>query len=114
MGERKEITMDNQDELYNHIKNIIYKWVAKNFGTQEAEDPSWSIEALAEEIYFHRWEIYEAVREDCTIEDIERIAEDKGVKLTKDQVNLALHRYSKTDDYNLEQLDYIVDEVVGK
>lgn len=106
--------MENKDELYTYIKDTIYKWVKKNFGESEAEDPSWSIEALAEEIYFHRWEIYEAVKEDYTIEDIERIAEDKGVKLTKDQVNRALHMYEKTEDYNLEQLDYIVDEVRGK
>lgn len=100
--------------MEDRLKIIIKNWVLENFGESEAEDPSWDIEALAEEIYSHRWEIYEAVREDYTIEDIERIAEDKGVKLTKDQVSLALHRYSKTDDYNLEQLDYIVDEVVGK
>ena len=27
--------------------DIIYKWVADNFGTQEAEDPSWSITELS-------------------------------------------------------------------
>ena len=30
------------------IKDNIYHWVGKNFGSQEAEDPSWNIEALSE------------------------------------------------------------------
>ena len=30
------------------IKDNIYHWVGKNFGSQEADDPSWNIEALSE------------------------------------------------------------------
>lgn len=33
--------------LYKLIKATTYKWVADNFGTQEAEDPSWNIEELS-------------------------------------------------------------------
>jgi hypothetical protein len=33
-----------------YIKGVITKWVADNFGQSEAEDPSWSIEALAEHL----------------------------------------------------------------
>ena len=32
------------------IKNIIYEWVKTNCGESEADDPSWSIEALAKEL----------------------------------------------------------------
>ena len=32
------------------LANLIRGWVAKNYGTQEAEDPSWNIESLAETI----------------------------------------------------------------
>ena len=39
--------MELNDKLFNFFNKEIYKWVAKNFGTQEAEDPSWNIEALS-------------------------------------------------------------------
>lgn len=32
------------------LQDIIYKYVADNFGTSEADDPSWSIEPLAKHI----------------------------------------------------------------
>ena len=32
------------------LTNLIRGWVAKNYGTQEVEDPSWNIESLAETI----------------------------------------------------------------
>ena len=34
----------------SQYKDIITKWVADNFGQSEAEDPSWSIDALAEHL----------------------------------------------------------------
>lgn len=39
--------MELNDKITNFFNEEIYKWVAKNFGTQEAEDPSWNIEALS-------------------------------------------------------------------
>lgn len=35
---------------YEQIKDIIYKYVSDNFGENEAEDPSWSIDALAQHL----------------------------------------------------------------
>lgn len=32
------------------LVDIITKWVGKNYGTQEAEDPCYSLEALADEL----------------------------------------------------------------
>lgn len=40
------------------IEQLIYNWVEKNFGKSEADDPSWSIEALAEELDKHFHELY--------------------------------------------------------
>lgn len=42
--------MELNDKLTNFFNETIYNWVAKNFGTQEAEDPSWSIEDLSAEL----------------------------------------------------------------
>lgn len=39
--------MELNDKLTNFFRWEITNWVAKNFGTQEAEDPSWNIEALS-------------------------------------------------------------------
>lgn len=46
--------MDYKEKL----TKIIYEWVAKTFGQNEADDPSWCIEALAEEIAKHQHEFY--------------------------------------------------------
>lgn len=43
-GEEKMVL---NNKLYNFFNDEIFNWVAKNFGTQEAEDPSWSIEDLS-------------------------------------------------------------------
>lgn len=37
----------NQSELTDFIHKKIYHWVGKNFGSQEAEDPSWDITQLS-------------------------------------------------------------------
>lgn len=37
----------NQRELTDFIHKKIYHWVGKNFGSQEAEDPSWDITQLS-------------------------------------------------------------------
>lgn len=47
-----------EEQINDKIKAIIHNWVGKNFGTQEAEDPSWDIEALAEELGRHFHELY--------------------------------------------------------
>jgi ribosomal protein S6 len=39
--------MELNSKLTTFFKEEIYKWVANNFGEQEAEDPSWSIEDLS-------------------------------------------------------------------
>lgn len=33
-----------------NIEKIIYNWVAEHYGQNEADDPSWCIESLAQEI----------------------------------------------------------------
>lgn len=45
--------------MKDKIYTIIYNWVAENFGTSEAEEPSWDIHALAEELAKHIIELKE-------------------------------------------------------
>lgn len=44
--------------MKDKIEKIIYEWVKQNFGESEAEYPSWSIDALAEELTKHFNELY--------------------------------------------------------
>ena len=37
-----------ESEVRDFLGKKIYHWVGKNFGSQEAEDPSWNIKALSE------------------------------------------------------------------
>lgn len=53
------------------IKKIIYNWVAENFGENEAEDPSWSIDDLAEELAKHQHEMYWQQELEYLKEDVE-------------------------------------------
>lgn len=35
------------NDLQEFLSKTIYHWVGRNFGSQEADDPSWNIEALS-------------------------------------------------------------------
>lgn len=102
--------------------DIIYKWVADNFGQSEADDPSWSIEALADhlsksdispdELNAHtKWLAFDKVREFNLEQDIKQVAEDRGMTLSKVDIETIKHRYYKLDDEAWEQLAMIMDEL---
>lgn len=105
--------------------DIIHKWVADNFGTQEAEDPSWNIEALADHLSKSdidpdelnantKWLVYDKLREWNLEQDIEQVAESKGLTLTKDEVARIKYQYYKLDDETWEQLTMIMDDIKGE
>ena len=102
--------------------DIIYEWVAENFGESEAEDPSWSIEALADHLSKTdinpdelnantKWLAYDKLREWNLEQDIEQVAESKGLTLEKSQVEAIKRRYYKLDDETWEQLSIIMDDM---
>lgn len=104
--------------------DIIYKWVADNFGQSEADDPSWSIEALAdhlsksdinpEELNANtKWLAYDEMREWNLKQDIEQVAESKGITLTEDEVARIKRHYYHLDDETLERLSIIIDYMKG-
>lgn len=103
----------------------IYEWVAENFGQSEADDPSWSIEALADHLSKTdikpdelnantKTMVYDQMREHYLEEDIEQVAESKGLTLEKWQVETIKHRYYKLDDETWEQLSIIMDDMKGE
>lgn len=42
--------MENKQKLQTKVRDIIYDYVYTYFGESEAQDPSWNIELLAEDI----------------------------------------------------------------
>lgn len=109
----------------NDFYTIIYEWVKQNFGESEADDPSWSIEALADCLSdsninpdelnaYTKNAVYDKMREHFLEEDIEQAAESKGLKLTKNDIARIKHQYYKLDDETWEQLSMIMDDMKGE
>lgn len=42
--------MINEEVIRKRVKESIEKWVRRNYGTQEVEDPSWNISALSRQV----------------------------------------------------------------
>lgn len=103
----------------------IYEWVAENYGQNEADDPSWNIEALADRLNNTdiksdelnantKWLVYDKMREWNLEQDIDQVAESKGLTLEKWQLEAIKHRYYKLDDETWEQLSIIMDDMKGE
>lgn len=98
------------------LKQVIYNYVADQFGESEAKDPSWSIEPLAKHIADHfnekskynGWSNYATWRVNLELLDGETDAiRDSGDKF--DTISdLADHLKQMVDDYfelNLDEID---------
>lgn len=99
--------------MENKITKIIYDWVGKNFGTQEAEDPSWNIEALAHEIYNHFHELYWQQELEYLKEDVDTYAKDHNYDLTEQETYNVADKIRNSEWYcsiNPEDLEYYIKE----
>ena len=61
-----------------------------------------------------KWLVYDKLREWNLEQDIEQVAESKGLTLEKWQVETIKHRYYKLDDETWEQLSIIMDDMKGE
>lgn len=100
----------------------IHEWVADSFGTQEAEDPSWNIEALAD--YLSKTDIkpdelnantkssvYRTLDQHYVEEDVEQYANDHGYELTEQQIGGVADKIRNSDWYmsiNAEDMDWYI------
>lgn len=98
--------------MQDRIQTIIRDWLNTTFGNPDAI-PNLMIKGLAEEISKHRWEIYEYVKDEYDLEDINMAAENNNIELTKDEESYALNRYRKAQEYeySLDILDEIIVEI---
>lgn len=89
------------EELF---KQHIYQWVKDNFGQSEADDPSWSIDALAHGLTYGshsvlKYDIYRAVERDYLREDCRSVAEEYNIDLTDEQVEAVVNEYIDCEAY---------------
>lgn len=92
--------MNTQEILTSLYKVQIRNWVLKNFGISELEDPSWNIEALAEELATHAYTVYSIIEDNGLYEDVQYVAEAyNGKKLDKKHAERAVGYYKNMDAY---------------
>ena len=99
--------------MKDRIETIIRDWLNKEFKNPSAI-PGPMLKGLAEEIDKHRWEIYSYTKDEYDLEDIEMVADNKKIELSKDEQEIALNRYKRVQEYesSLDMLDEIVDKII--
>ena len=97
--------------MKERIEHIIKEYLSKEYGREDVI-PGLMLSGIADEIDKHRWEFHAIVQEEYDMEDIDSIAEENEYKLTMEEKKRILHRFKKIEDSNLDQLSYIIDEVV--
>lgn len=104
--------------MKEQFKDIIYNWVKQNFGESEADDPSWSIEALANELAKHQHEFYWQQELEYLKEDVEHYVNNStDYKLTDQQMYNVADKIRNSEWYcsiNPEDIAYYIGEELKK
>lgn len=85
--------------IEKEFKKFLHEWVKKNFGQSEADDPSWSIEALAHDLRDEYIKIKEREDLEWVKEDVEYVANDHDIKLTDKQAYAVAQEYMLSEAY---------------
>ena len=85
--------------IEEEFKKFLHEWVKKNFGQSEADDPSWSIEALAHDLREEYIKIKEREDLEWVKEDVEYVANDHDIKLTDKQAYAVAQEYMLSEAY---------------
>lgn len=81
------------------FKKFLHEWVKENFGESEADDPSWSIEALAHDLREEYIKIKEREDTEWVKEDVEYVANNHDIKLTDKQAYAVAQEYMLSEAY---------------
>ena len=104
--------------MKEQFKTIIYNWVKQNFGESEADDPSWSIEALAEELAKHQHEFYWRQELEYLKEDVENYVDGLNeYELTEQQMYNVADEIRNSEWYcsiNPEDMEHYIKEELKK
>ena len=104
--------------IEKELHSFLYNWVAKNFGESEAEEPSWSIEALAHDLAKSQLPqaIYRQIEHEYLTWDCKEIAEENNIELTDEQVEEVVEEFKNSDTYaerHTEDWLYFIHQVKG-
>lgn len=108
--------------------DIIYKWVADNFGQSEADNPSWNIKALADHLSrsdinpdelnaYTKSLVYSTLDQHYVEEDVETYADARDIKLTSQQIHNVADKIRNSDWYmsiNAEDMDWYIKRELEK
>lgn len=103
---------------------IIYNWVADNFGESEAQDPSWDIKTLAEHLSesdidpdelnaMTKSNVYSTLDQHYVEEDVEQYANDRGTNLTEQQVRNVADKIRNSEWYcsiSAEDMEWYINQ----
>lgn len=104
--------------MKEEFEKIIYNWVKNNFGESEADDPSWSIEALADELGKQFHNLYEKQEKEYIAEDVEYVANEMmGKKLSDRQIGAVADKYYYSESYgacDTDAIEWFIDQYAGE
>ena len=85
--------------IEKEFNKFLYRWVKDNFGQSEADDPSWSIKALAHDLREEYIKIKEREELEWVKEDVEYVANNHDIKLTDKQAYAVAQKYMLSEAY---------------
>ena len=85
--------------IEKELKKFLYEWVKKNFGESEADDPSWSIEALSHDLADEFWKLKERYELDGITEDVKYVAANNEIVLSDKEAGAIADDYRFSDAY---------------
>lgn len=80
-------------------KEFLTEWVKNNYGESEADDPSWSIEALAHDLANEYVKIKDREELEWVKEDVESVADSNDIELTEKQAYAVATEYRYSEGY---------------
>lgn len=101
-------------DIKQEYKTVIYNWVKENFGESEADEPSWSIDELAQELANHFRDLYWKQELEYLKEDVDYYAENNGYdRLTQKQRYQIADEIRNSEWYqsiNAEDMEYYINQ----
>jgi len=98
--------------MKDRYERIIKDYLVETFGNDKAF-PKPVLEGLADALEKHRWEIFNATKQECLMEDIIGIEEDREVELTDDELAIVMRKFEKYDTGNGDLLWDIISDVLS-
>lgn len=98
-------------DIRKHFKQSVKKWVAKNYGENEASNPSWDIDSLAEMLADEFFVVKQGYEMDNLIDDVKMVAKEHNIDISEGLAETVADDYYYSDAYGSVDRDYILDEI---